>query len=98
MTGTAPGKRRKDAAIGELREALERVQDLAEAYRSALEAELSGARAEPQPYEHLVRALERQIASVRTLEETLDERVWPELIALANGSAYIAHTRTRDFF
>lgn len=93
-----PGKRKKDPEIHGLREALERFQDLAEAYRASLERELATARAEPEPYEHLIRALERQIASLRALEHLLDERVWADLIALANGSAYVQHARTREYF
>jgi chromosome segregation ATPase len=94
----APGKRKKDPQIAELRAALEQFQDIAETYRQGLEAELAAARAEEEPYNHLIRALERQIASLRNLEAILDDRLWPDLIALANGSAYVQHARTREYF
>ncbi len=94
----SPGKRKKDPQIAELRAALEQFQDIAEAYRQSLEAELAAARAEVEPYDHLIRALERQIASLRSLEALLDDRLWPDLIALANVSAYVQHARTREYF
>jgi hypothetical protein len=93
-----PGKRKKDAAVHEIRKALERLHDVVEAYRRSLEAELTATLAEAEPYGHLVRSLERQIGSLRNLEEALDEQVWPQVIGIANTSAYVEHTRTRDFF
>lgn len=93
-----PGKRHKDPEYGELRDVLERFRDIAEDYRSRLERELAVAQAEPEPYMHLVRPLERQIASIRRLETLVDEGVWPLLIEIANVSAYIEHARTRDYF
>src|SRR5438093_11939996 len=92
------GKRTKDPEIAELRAALERFHDLTEAYRQSLEAEFAAAGREAEPYEQLVRALARQIDALRRLETMLDEGLWPDLIALANGSAYVQHARTREYF
>ena len=85
------GKRTKDPEIAELRAALERFHDLTEAYRQSLEAEFAAAGREAEPYGQLVRALARQIDALRRLETMLDEGLWPDLIALANGSAYVQH-------
>lgn len=93
-----PGKRKKDPEYYELREILERFLDAAERYRLRLEGELTAARAEREPYEHLIRALEAQMATTRNLETVLDEQAWPIVIRLANGSAYVEHARTRDYF
>lgn len=93
-----PGKRRKDPEYRELKDILEQFLDTAERYRLKLESEIAGARAEPEPYQHLIRALERQITTARRLETLLDEQVWAVLIQLANGSAYVEHARTRDYF
>ena len=93
-----PGKRKKDPEYARLREILEEFLDVAESYRARLEKELASVQREPEPYLHLIRPLERQLASIRRLEELLDEDVWPRLIELANVSAYIAHARTRDYF
>lgn len=93
-----PGKRKKDQEYYELRDDLEQFLDTAERYRVKLEAELAAARAEPEPYQHLIRALERQIARARKLESLLDDQIWPVLIELANVSAYVEHARTRDYF
>jgi len=93
-----PGKRHKDPEYAKLREILEQFLDLAQGYRARLEQELAGAQAEPEPYLHLIRPLERQVTSIRRLEALVDEDVWPLLIELANVSAYIAHARTRDYF
>jgi hypothetical protein len=92
------GKRKKDPEFYELRELLQQFVDKTEQYRRRLEGEMGAAHAEPEPYMHLIRALERQIATVRELEAVLDDRVWPVLVQVANGSAYVEHTRTRDFF
>jgi hypothetical protein len=93
-----PGKRKKDQEYYDLRNILEQFLETTERYRAKLEAELAAARAEPEPYMHLVRALEREIAIARKLETQLDEQVWPILIELANSSAYVEHARTRDYF
>jgi hypothetical protein len=93
-----PGKRKKDPEYYALRATLETLLDGAEAYRRRLEGELAATRGEPEPYMHLVRALERQITIVRRLEELLDDQVWPVLVELANSSAYVEHARTRDYF
>jgi len=98
ITVPGPGKRRKDPEYGELRDVLERFRDVAEGYRGRLEGELAAARSEPDPYLHLIRPLERQIASIRRLEALVDDEVWTLLIELANVSAYIEHARTRDYF
>jgi hypothetical protein len=92
------GKRRKEPAILHLREALEHFHDLVEGYREDLKNELTAARAEQEPYPHLIRALDRQIAALHHLEMMLDEQMWPEVVKLANTSPWIEHTRTRDFF
>jgi hypothetical protein len=91
-------KRKKDPEYQRLRDVLEEFLDVAEAYRARLEAELESVRAEPDPYVHLIRPLERQIDSLRKLETHMDDQVWPRLIELANVSAYIEHARTRDYF
>jgi hypothetical protein len=93
-----PGKRKKDPEIRVLRDGLENLLDNAEGYRARLERELEATRSEPEPYLHLIRALESQIESIRKLENTLDEQVWPEIIKLGHGSSYVEHTRTRDYF
>ena len=98
VTAGMPGKRRKDPEYYKLRDDLERFLDNAERYREKLEAELSSAKSETPTYDHLIRALERQIVRARKLETMLDEGVWPILIELANVSAYVQHTRTRDYF
>lgn len=92
------GKRKKDQEYYQLRDVLEQFLDTAEGYRLRLEAELAEARSVQEPYMHLVRALERQITTTRKLESLLDEQVWQVLIEIANGSAYVEHTRTRDYF
>jgi hypothetical protein len=69
-----------------------------EDYQKSLEAELEAAKAEPEPYMHLVRALEQQLGNVRALMELLDDQVWTALISVGNGSAYVEHARTRDYF
>jgi hypothetical protein len=81
-----------------IREILEDLLDAAEDYREKLERELDAARAEEEPYEHLLRSLKSQIASVRKLEMLLDEEIWPQTVRLAHGSSYVEHTRTRDYF
>jgi hypothetical protein len=93
-----PGKRQKEPVIHEMRAALEAFHDLVDGYREHLEAERGGAVARAAPDAHLVRALDRQIAQARRIDAVLDEQLWPELIALANGSASLAHTRSGDFF
>jgi hypothetical protein len=93
-----PGKRRKDPEYYAMRGILEQFLDAAEGYRRRLEGELAAARGEPEPYMHLVRALERQIGIVQRLEAALDEEIWPVLIEVANSSAYVEHARTRDYF
>jgi flagellar biosynthesis chaperone FliJ len=93
-----PGKRKKDPEIKLLRDALENLLDLAEDYRHRLEGELETARSEKEPYMALLRSLESQIESLRQMEATLDDQVWPQIIRLGHGSSYVEHTRTRDFF
>ena len=93
-----PGKRKKDPEIAVIRQSLEDLLDAAEDYREKLERELDAARVEEEPYEHLLRSLESQIASVRKLEMLLDEEMWPQIVRLAHGSSYVEHTRTRDYF
>jgi hypothetical protein len=93
-----PGKRKKDPEYHELREILEQLLDATERYRRRLEDEQVAARAEPQPYEHLIRALDAQIATTRELETQLDGGIWPLVIRLGNGSAHVEHTRTRGYF
>lgn len=93
-----PGKRKKDQEYYQLRGILGQFLDAAEGYRKRLEAELAAARAEQEPYMHLIRPLERQIAVIQKLEAVLDEQIWPTLIELANVSAYVEHGRTRDYF
>jgi hypothetical protein len=92
------GKRAKEPIVTELRQALERFHDLLEDYRETPECERQAARAEAEPHEYLVRALDRQIVHLRQVESLLDERLWPDLVTLANGSTSIVHTRTREFF
>jgi hypothetical protein len=92
------GKRAKEPVVAELRQTLEGFHDLLQGYRVALEAEQRAAQAEPEPDAYLVRALDRQIAHVREMESLLDERIWPDLVTLANTSTSIVHTRTREFF
>jgi hypothetical protein len=93
-----PGKRQREPAIHDLRAALETFHDLVDRYRERLEVERAGAVARAVPDDHLVRALDRQISQARRLEGLLDEQLWPEMIALANGSASLAHARTGGFF
>lgn len=93
-----PGKRKKDPEIAVIRQSLEDLLDAAEDYREKLERELDAARVEEEPYEHLLRSLKSQIASVRKLEMLLDEEIWPQIVRLAHGSSYVEHTRTRDYF
>ena len=92
------GKRKKDEAVHAIRAALEALLDANDAYRAQLEGELKAAHAEPEPYGHLIRSLERQITHTRELEQAVEDQVWPHVISLANGSAYVEHTRTRDYF
>jgi hypothetical protein len=92
------GKRKKDPEIAVIRQILEDLIDAAEVYRERLEGELEAARAEQEPYEHLIRSLNSQIGSVRNLEMSLDEQIWPQIVRLAHGSSYVEHTRTRDYF
>lgn len=92
------GKRKKDAAIAEIRAALEQLLDELDKYHVQLQTELEEERQKQEPYDHLLRALERQIASIEKMEATLDETAWEQLIRLANGSAYVEHARTRDYF
>lgn len=93
-----PGKRKKDQAFYDARDGLESLLAIVEQYQKDLEAELEAAKAEPEPYMHLVRAIEQQLGNVRELVSLLDDQVWTAVIALGNSSAYVEHARTRDYF
>jgi hypothetical protein len=93
-----PGKRKKDPEYYQLKDTLEQLLNIAEAYRARLEAELAAEQGRADAYLHLVRPLERQIEALKKLEAALDQSVWPMVIEIANTSAYIEHARTRDYF
>ncbi|MBM4465029.1 MAG: hypothetical protein FJ014_05650 [Chloroflexi bacterium] len=91
-------KRKTDPQVYRIQEHLETLLNTVEDYCKDLEVELTAARAEAEPYAHLIRALEMQITTVRKVESLLDDQVWPEVIHMRHGSSYVAHTRTRDYF
>src|SRR6266545_6280710 len=90
-------KRKKDQAYYDIREGLDHLLGLVDSYEQQLETELAAANAEAEPYMHLVRALEQQLGHVKQLASVLDDQVWPAVISVGNGSAYVQHARTRDY-
>jgi hypothetical protein len=90
-------KRKKDPQTYVLRELTEDLLDIVEIYHVRLQEELEILRAQSGP-EARIKTIEEQINQVEALEQLVDKEVWDLVRSLGNGSAYVEHARTGDYF
>jgi hypothetical protein len=90
-------KRKKDPQTYALIETTEDLLDLLEMYREELETRMEDLRAQSAPSERITE-LENLITKTKALEDLVDLDVWDLVRNIANGSAYVEHARTGDYF
>jgi hypothetical protein len=90
-------KRKKDPQTYALRDTTEDLLDILEDYQEEMMARLEDLRRQSAPSDRII-ALEELIAKAKALEALVDLEVWDLVRNIANGSAYVEHARTGEYF
>lgn len=90
-------KRKKDPQTYALIETTEDLLEIIEEYREELETRVEAFCAQ-SPSSERITALENLITKMKAFEELVDLQVWDLVRNIANGSAYVEHARTGDYF
>jgi len=97
-SGDRGATRRKDPAILEMVNTLERFETLLLDYTRDLEQELEQEKQRDEPHMPLVAGLEIMTALLKGFAGFVDNDVWTWMITVADRSTSHVHRRTRRFF